>query len=279
MQDPPHRPGASLWHYKARVHEPELGRFLQPDPIGVEGGINLYAYVGNDPVNFTDPLGLMEPIYGSGGIFNCEMIGDTLLCSWTPDITVTYDRCRGSLLCTSYNAGQILDRRDPTLRRPRPGGPGGGVVGRAQHTDGSAQCARDSEGAVLRNVGNTASDIGGLIRIGGAAVGVAAPPAGAAIAAFGTAIDLFGIGISVGGYAIEGDIWGAAGFAGDAFVERLTGKQYRRLSTGAWRDSVTGRFQGNLLGGRYREAKRRAAEEAASEISAKARETMVCATR
>lgn len=36
------------------------GRFVQPDPLGYEDGPNPYAYVGNDPVNFTDPLGLSE---------------------------------------------------------------------------------------------------------------------------------------------------------------------------------------------------------------------------
>ena len=42
----------------ARYYSPQTGRYLTPDPIGLEGGINPYVYVENDPVNLTDPLGL-----------------------------------------------------------------------------------------------------------------------------------------------------------------------------------------------------------------------------
>lgn len=47
-----------LYYYRARYYSASLGRFLQPDPIGYGDGLNMYAYVGNDPLNFVDPLGL-----------------------------------------------------------------------------------------------------------------------------------------------------------------------------------------------------------------------------
>jgi RHS repeat-associated protein len=51
--------GTGLFYNRNRYYSPVLGRFINQDPLGFLGsGPNLYAYVGDDPIDFSDPFGL-----------------------------------------------------------------------------------------------------------------------------------------------------------------------------------------------------------------------------
>ena len=51
-------------HYNwNRYYDPATGRYISPDPIGLDGGLNHYAYMENDPVNWSDPWGLTRDSY------------------------------------------------------------------------------------------------------------------------------------------------------------------------------------------------------------------------
>ncbi|HUP77700.1 MAG TPA: RHS repeat-associated core domain-containing protein, partial [Pirellula sp.] len=66
---------ARLYYYGFRFYDPNFQRFINADPLGEEGGINLYELVGNDPINSIDPFGLdvyeiRRPAHKCGGMFD-----------------------------------------------------------------------------------------------------------------------------------------------------------------------------------------------------------------
>jgi len=72
--------GFPFLHVGARYYDPAAGRFLQRDPIGIEGGANVYVYVRDSPVNTIDPSGL---------------IGFEMGTSWPPDSKKTKEEREG----------------------------------------------------------------------------------------------------------------------------------------------------------------------------------------
>ncbi len=50
-------PISGMYYFGGRYYDPDAGRWLTPDPIGMADGLNKYLYVHNDPVNLVDPEG------------------------------------------------------------------------------------------------------------------------------------------------------------------------------------------------------------------------------
>ncbi|HLZ11515.1 MAG TPA: DUF3750 domain-containing protein [Candidatus Acidoferrum sp.] len=60
-----------LYYYRARYYDTANGRFLSEDPVGYDGdGVNFYAYVRGNPINWIDAFGLLAELY-------CESIPST----------------------------------------------------------------------------------------------------------------------------------------------------------------------------------------------------------
>jgi len=90
---------SELYYHEARWYDPSLHRFVSEDPIGIEGGINLYSYVENDPVNAADPSGLFWTRCVIGTT-NCGGWGTPW---WLMNTMQAMRRCVDVLRCPTYD--------------------------------------------------------------------------------------------------------------------------------------------------------------------------------
>ncbi len=133
---------SGLIYYGYRYYDPRQGRFINRDPIGEEGGINLYGFVGNSPVNRVDYLGL-EWVFsqncgpwdsnGYWRVENSELEGDAPLLFWHTEY---------------WQVGCWIDLPNP-VREGDPQG-GGGSGGNGNDSSGESDETKEKKCAELR---------------------------------------------------------------------------------------------------------------------------------
>ena len=108
-------------HYNYfRTYDPSTGRYLTSDPIGLDGGINTYSYVNQNPLRYTDPLGLV-PNPAEGACIagpNPVCIGGVLADIGT---SILGGAVLAAILSTPGDTTQTQDRTIPQPSKPKRG--------------------------------------------------------------------------------------------------------------------------------------------------------------
>ena len=180
--------GTDLHYMRTRAYDPEIGRFISPDTIGVAGGINLYRYVQNNPLKYVDPYGeimatllgaVLGPIVGGGRAYLNNKSGAEIWAATTGGL-VSGVILGGAIDITVWTGGGAL----PLVAASGVGGGVGGLWGSAtEQVMGNHYARGQSWDESITNIKNdeladafAGGAIGGMM--GGAATGILAPVAG-----------------------------------------------------------------------------------------------------
>jgi len=125
-----------VYYMRARYYDAAQGRFIAPDPLGINGGFNAYAFTNNSPVKYADPLGLSRILS-----INSNTRSNTQN-SNSPSITKTADGLRPS----TNQPNKTIFRLDPckSIHRREGCGVGGGVRGSNDTSPSTATVATDT---------------------------------------------------------------------------------------------------------------------------------------
>jgi RHS repeat-associated protein len=226
---------AQTYFYKARMYDPATGRFFQTDPAGFAGGINLYAYATDDPVNGWDFSGLDSIDYtdlGNG-------------CVQTTDYwSIAYIGEDGALVNGYHSTSVSCSSGSSTGSSRSLGNQTGGAAGRGSAPSGAPKPSNCATGIAIANALDKASKAAGAGALGlgvaGAGIeagslGTATPAAAAAEATAGVLeVASFGLGAlsavtrsvstgnftSLGTFALSQGIVNATGLSGISTLGR-----------------------------------------------------------
>jgi len=167
-----------LYQFRARWYAPELGRWLSPDPVGLEGGLNLYEFCGNDPVNYRDPSGLWagvdDAVFIVGGAaigMAGRLVGDLINSSRSGSWEFDWEDYAGAAAGGAVSGETLLYTANPILAGAA-GGMAGNLVTQGAKLATNKQCEFDTGSLFFdTGIGALAGKIPGRPRIPGVNAG------------------------------------------------------------------------------------------------------------